>query len=96
MLLVKNPWGHMCFKGKFSVNDTKNWTPELKQALKFEMLENKDNGVFWIDLDTFCKVYERIYINWNPNLLIYRKSFFDLWKCADMSNGDYISVKTNP
>ena len=27
MLLLKNPWGHLSFKGKFSVNDQKSWTP---------------------------------------------------------------------
>jgi len=30
MLLIKNPWGKFSFKGKFSVNDHKNWTEELK------------------------------------------------------------------
>ena len=30
LLMVKNPWGHKSFKGKFSVNDTESWTPPLK------------------------------------------------------------------
>jgi len=29
MLLIKNPWGHFSWKGKFAYGD-KNWTPELK------------------------------------------------------------------
>ena len=85
MLMVKNPWGHKCYNGKFSVNDTRNWTAELKQALGYVNLKAKDNGIFWMDLDTFCDNYERLYINWNPQLLAYRKSFFDLWKVANMS-----------
>jgi calpain-7 len=30
MLLVRNPWGHFRYKGKFSVEDHGSWTPELK------------------------------------------------------------------
>ena len=96
MLMVKNPWGHKCYNGKFSVNDTESWTPALKQALGYMNLKAKDNGIFWMDLDTFCDNYERLYINWNPGLLAYRKSFFDLWKVANMSQSNSISVSKNP
>jgi calpain-7 len=96
MLMVKNPWGHFEYKGKFSANDTKNWTADLKQALGYNLTAGKDNGIFWIDFDSFCSAYENIYINWNPNLLTYRKSFFDLWKAAEMSHTGFISVKKNP
>jgi len=27
LLLVKNPWGHFSYKGKYSVDDHRNWTP---------------------------------------------------------------------
>ena len=60
------------------------------------MVAAKDNGVFWIDFDSFCSAFENLYINWNPKLLQYRKSFFDLWKEADMTHGGYVSVKKNP
>ena len=69
MLLVKNPWGHFEYKGKFSIHDTKSWTPELKLAFSYNLVAAKDNGVFWIDLDTFCQSFESLYINWNPQLL---------------------------
>jgi len=84
MIMAKNPWGHFEYKGKYSSRDTKNWTPDMKQALGYDKI-SEDNGVFWVDLDTFCVIFEHLYINWNPQLLSYRKSFFDLWKAADMS-----------
>jgi calpain-7 len=96
MLMVKNPWGHFCYKGKFSINDKKNWTPELKAAFSYNSIAANDNGIFWIDIDTFCDNFENLYINWNPDLLSYRKSFYDLWKVADMSTKDFISIKSNP
>jgi len=96
MLMVKNPWGHFRYRGKFSVEDRTSWTPALKKAFNFEALATGDHGIFWIDIDTFCDAFENLYINWNPNLLVYRKSFFDLWKAADMSHQDFISVRKNP
>lgn len=96
LLMVKNPWGHFRYKGKWDLDDNKSWTPEMKQHFGYNQLKSSDNGIFWIDMDSFCDAYENIYINWNPKLLQYRKSFFDLWKEADMSKGDFISVKKNP
>ena len=86
LLLVKNPWGHLSYKGKFSVDDHRSWTPELKKHFGYDNLKKNDQGIFWIDLDTFCDAYENLYINWNPKLLTYQKSFYDLWKAADMSH----------
>ena len=96
MLLVKNPWGHFRYKGKFSVDDKKNWTPQMKSAFNFKQLAANDNGIFWVDLDTFVQIFDHLCINWNPQLLTYRKSFFDLWKAADMSQQSFISIKKNP
>ncbi len=81
---MKNPWGHFRWNGKFSVNDRVNWTPQMKKALNFDDLSKDDNGIFWIDFDSVCDFFESLDLNWNPELLVYRKSFFDLWKCAEM------------
>lgn len=54
LLMVKNPWGYFRYKGKFSVDDHKSWTPELKQAFGFNAVNHDDHGIFWIDIDTFC------------------------------------------
>lgn len=36
LLLIKNPWGHFRYKGKFSSEDTRSWTPELKAAFSYD------------------------------------------------------------
>jgi len=84
ILLVKNPWGHFRWNGKFSTEDSVSWTPELKKIFHYDDLKQSDNGIFWIDFDSVCEWFESLDINWNPELLIYRKSFFDLWRAADM------------
>lgn len=87
MLLIKNPWGHFSWRGKYSYGDTKNWTPELKQALGYENFK-KDHGVFWMDWESVQTYFEGIDMNWEPELFIYQKSFFDMWKQEDMNRYD--------
>ena len=38
ILLVKNPWGHFRWNGKFSTEDKVNWTPELKKIFHYDDL----------------------------------------------------------
>ena len=84
ILLVKNPWGRFRWNGKYSTEDNVSWTPELKKIFHYNDLKQTDNGIFWIDFDSVCEWFESLDINWNPELLIYRKSFFDLWKSTEM------------
>lgn len=94
--MVKNPWGHFRWNGKFSTNDNVNWTPELKRFFHYDDLASSDNGIFWIDIDSVCDNFESLDINWNPELLAYSKSFFDIWKAAEMSHTNTFSIKSNP
>ncbi|XP_022258439.1 calpain-7-like [Limulus polyphemus] len=73
LFLLKNPWSHVRWKGNFSELDTRNWTPKLQEALKYDPRNAKmfDNGVFWIDYESICRFYDIIYLNWNPNLFKY-------------------------
>ena len=59
-------------------------------------MKQSDNGIFWIDIDSVCEYFESLDMNWNPELLIYRKSFFDLWKAAEMTHTQTFSIKENP
>lgn len=71
VLMVKNPWGRFRWKGKFSTDDNRNWTPELKKIFHFDDLKSSDNGIFWIDFDSVCDFFDSLDINWNPELLAY-------------------------
>ena len=95
MLLIKNPWGHFRWQGKYSHGDKQNWTPQLKQALGYDNF-TKDQGVFWMDFDSVLDWFTSLDINWNPELLLYRKSFFDHWQAKDMLGGNSLSLKDNP
>lgn len=95
MLLVKNPWGHFRWNGKWSYGD-KAWTPQMKSALGYDNLK-EDKGVFWMDYSSVLQNFDRIHINWNPDLLEYRKSYFDYWSLEQMRKYDSrVSLKENP
>ncbi|XP_060637815.2 calpain-7 isoform X3 [Anolis sagrei] len=69
-LQLKNPWSHLRWKGRYSENDMKNWTPELQKYLNFDprTAQKIDNGIFWISWEDLCQYYDVIYLSWNPSL----------------------------
>lgn len=94
LLLVKNPWGHFRWKGKFAYGDA-SWTPSLKKALGYDNF-SQDKGVFWISFEAVTQWFSHLDMNWNPDLLQYRKSFFDYWSASDMLHTGSLSIKDNP
>lgn len=54
LFLLKNPWSHMRWKGRYSERDIDSWTPELQQALRFDPknAKNFDNGKWHYTFDT--------------------------------------------
>ncbi|KAM8811781.1 calpain-7 isoform 3-T3 [Eudromia elegans] len=69
-LQLKNPWSHLRWKGRYSENDTRNWTPDLQKYLNFDprTAQKIDNGIFWISWEDLCQYYDVIYLSWNPSL----------------------------
>ena len=86
-VLVLNPWGRFYWKGEYSIDDKGSWTTELKQALGYDMLKQRDKGIFWIEFETMAKVFELIEMNWNPDMLNYSITTFGLWNFEDMVDG---------
>lgn len=45
--MVKNPWTHLRWKGRYSENDTASWTAEMRAALAYdpEKAKEKDDGL---------------------------------------------------
>ncbi|VDP38079.1 unnamed protein product [Heligmosomoides polygyrus] len=52
--MLKNPWTHLRWKGRYSENDAVSWTPALCKALDYDPnhAKTKDDGVFWIDFES--------------------------------------------
>eukprot|EP00397_Hematodinium_sp_SG-2012_P020662 GEMP01021303.1.p1 GENE.GEMP01021303.1~~GEMP01021303.1.p1 ORF type:complete len:775 (+),score=122.08 GEMP01021303.1:256-2580(+) len=73
LLLLKNPWSSKRWRGKFSPEDTVNWTPALKKQLQYDDLTSDvDRGLFWMDLNSLCQHFAHLSLNWNTNLFPYQ------------------------
>lgn len=46
LLLLKNPWSHLRWRGNYSERDTEHWTPQLQKALNYDVNSARltDNG----------------------------------------------------
>lgn len=98
LLLLRNPWGNLRWKGKFGPTDYVSWTDSLKQKLGYGDLTNPNNdtGFFWIDFDSLYKYFAHISMNWNEKLFQYKETIHGtltfptddkderegIWECA--------------
>ncbi|KAF7256197.1 hypothetical protein EG68_05332 [Paragonimus skrjabini miyazakii] len=98
LLLLKNPWSHLRWKGNFSELDSRNWTPELQAKLNFDRAsaQSVDNGVFWIDYDSLCHFFDVFYVNWSPDLFQHTTCVHDTWLASEGPKKDYYSCANNP
>lgn len=98
LFLLKNPWSHLRWKGKYSERDTVNWTPALSQALRYDPRNASmfDNGVFWIDYDSVCHFFDVAYLNWNPNLFQYTYCTHRTWNAGTGPAKDLYNIGENP
>nr|CDS34890.2 calpain (C02 family) [Hymenolepis microstoma] len=98
LFLLKNPWSKTRWKGNFSSQDTKNWTPEMQKALNYDLnsAQYVDNGVFWIDYKSFLYFFDVFYINWNPELFPYTTCIHSEWSASEGPKKDVYSFANNP
>jgi len=98
LLLVKNPWAHVRWKGPFCPEDTKNWTPKLRKALSYDQVGHMqmDNGIFWIDYGSLLKYYDTIFLNWKRGLFKYNKQIHGAWPAKQGPKNDKYSCAYNP
>lgn len=90
-----NPWGRECWKGAFSVEDSKSWTKTMKEKLAYHLFEETDNGVFWILFEDALKYFDTLELNWNPNMLKYTSTRYGKWSQKDLVEG-YSDLSKNP
>lgn len=95
---LKNPWSHLRWKGRYSENDVKNWTPELQKCLNFDprTAQKIDNGIFWISWDDLCQYYDVIYLSWNPGLFKESTCIHSTWDAKQGPVKDAYSLANNP
>lgn len=98
LFLLKNPWSHLRWKGRYSEHDTKNWTSQLKDILKYDPRNAQmfDNGVFWIDYDSLLHFYNVLYLNWNPEIFKYTYCLHQCWKAGAGPVKDLYNIGENP
>ncbi|XP_014780312.1 calpain-7 [Octopus bimaculoides] len=98
LFMLKNPWNHLRWKGRFSEHDTKHWTPEMQSILNYDpkSAQSFDNGVFWIDYESICHFYEVIHINWNPELFKHTTCIHSAWQAREGPKKDSYNISFNP
>lgn len=72
MLRLKNPWGRVRWRGRFSPGDgawREAGAAELKQQLGPEDGQDKDDGHFWILWEDVVKYFSHLYLCWVPGKL---------------------------
>ncbi|KAJ1649158.1 cysteine protease [Dispira simplex] len=81
LLQLKNPWSVKRWKGPYSHLDTVRWTPSLCQQLGYspQLAGEQDNGIFWIDYDSICRIFHSIHLSWNPELFTSRQVVHRCW-----------------
>ncbi|GFR95180.1 calpain-7-like [Elysia marginata] len=98
LLMLKNPWNHLRWKGRYCEKDAGHWTPDLQKALNYDPTSAQmfDNGVFWIDYDSLCHFFDVFYINWNPELFTYTTCMQHTWFAKEGPKKDTYNISDNP
>ncbi|KAL8450454.1 hypothetical protein Emed_002542 [Eimeria media] len=82
LLYVKNPWGCMRWRGRFSPADKKTWTHELKTALNYDpAVAGKDDcGCFWIEWLDVVRWFSHLYVCWNAAYFPFISEVHSKWE----------------
>lgn len=62
LVKARNPWGKESYVGPWSDEDAR-WTKELLQEVNHSL--NKEDGLFFMDLDTLFAEFEYVIANYN-------------------------------
>ncbi|KAL3117060.1 hypothetical protein niasHT_007463 [Heterodera trifolii] len=98
LFLLKNPWTHLRWKGRFSEKDVVSWSPELCAKLDYNPKDAQqfDDGIFWIDYASICAFFDVFYVNWSPALFPFRYALHSSWDAGKGPVKDLYTVGDNP
>ena len=98
LLHIKNPWNKQRWKGKWSPKDDSSWTAAMVKALHYDRRAAlaKDDGEFWMDLDSAKHFYDVFHMNWNPSLFKHQYSTHYCWKQDAGPVKDLYNMGENP
>lgn len=97
MLQIKNPWNKTKWNGKFSRE--KEWSKDLLRELKIDKnYFSQDNGVFWIDFGTLCKMFQSLHFSWNTDIFQNKIIYHEKWNMDELPLvlNDTYNVSYNP
>ncbi|CRG93981.1 calpain, putative [Plasmodium gallinaceum] len=97
LLYIKNPWGCIRWKGKYSHHDVTTWTKELQRKLNYsiEKAKSKDDGCFWIPWKDVVKYFSHIYICWNSVIFAYQFEIHTKWENSAFLNSSILLDDTH-
>jgi calpain-7 len=99
LLMLKNPWAHKSWKGRYSSQDKASWQdPELQKELGYsaELASQQDDGVFWICWEDILKYFRNFHLSWNPFLFPYRITTHGFWRKTQGPLDDTFNLGENP
>ncbi|KMZ85948.1 hypothetical protein PVBG_03413 [Plasmodium vivax Brazil I] len=97
LLYIKNPWGCIRWKGKYSHHDEATWTKEVQRKLNYsiEKAKGKDDGCFWIPWKDVIKHFSHIYICWNSVIFPYQFEIHTKWENSVYLNSSILQDDTH-
>ncbi|KJP87917.1 hypothetical protein AK88_02351 [Plasmodium fragile] len=97
LLYIKNPWGCIRWKGKYSHHDETTWTKEVQKKLNYsiEKAKGKDDGCFWIPWKDVVKYFSHIYICWNSVIFPYQFEIHTKWENSTYLNSSILQDDTH-
>ncbi len=99
MLMLKNPWAHKGWTGKYSPHDKLSWRDsDLRRELGYDPVEaaKRDDGVFWICWDDILRYFRNLQLSWNPKLFSFRMTTHGFWSKNQGPKFDTFNIGENP